>query len=626
MRGFDEMSIETDQAVRPVALGETALNIVRRAALLLWPAWNLLTTVVKRGGGSWLARIIGSSLARRIFVSNIAGLFILMVGILQLSRHNAWLIDSKRDSLIAQGEIIAAGIASNATIEKGDRVVLDPDKLPELEGGLVPFRNDGFASLDLSIRPEVVTPVLRRLMQRTKNVRARIYARDGALIIDSAQILQRGQMARNEPAFADRPKARTFWTKLAEKINGSDLPVYQEIGSANGATYPEVRMALGSGITTPMVLLTKDGEQIVSIAAPIRRAGAVQGVLLLSTKPGEIDDILDSERKVLFTIAGLALLATILASMLLTRTVAGPMRRLSAAAEHVSHNITARQELPEFKGRTDEVGQMAQAFRSMTAALYRRIEASEKFAADVAHELKNPLTAARSTAESLTYAKSDEHRNQLVTQIQVEIKRLNRLITDVSNASRLDAELARQQTEPVDLALLTTGIVTTFRDILSEKTKTISIEVSPSLARQNLVIEGHEGRISQVITNLIDNALSFSPESGAVAVKLRRDGPIIRIAIEDQGPGIEDDKLETIFDRFYTYRPTAESSRGSNSGLGLSISREIVRAHGGQVWAENCYSDRAHLKRSGAIFIVELPAAQGVAHGARSAANRSRRI
>ncbi|MEQ1616219.1 MAG: stimulus-sensing domain-containing protein, partial [Hyphomicrobiaceae bacterium] len=422
---------------------------------------------------------------------------------------------------------------------------------------------------------------------------------------------------------ADKPKARTIWTRIAEQLNGSDLPVYQEIGTASGTTYPEVRMALGSGISTPMVLLTKDGEQIVSVAAPIRRLGAVQGVLLLSTKPGEIDDILDSERKAIFTLAGIALLATILASMLLTRTVAGPMRRLSAAAEHVSHNITARQDLPEFKGRTDEIGQLAAAFRSMTAALYRRIEASEKFAADVAHELKNPLTAARSTAESLTYAKTDEQRNQLVTQIQLEIRRLNRLITDVSNASRLDAELARQQTEPVDLSVMTNGIVSTFRDILSDQPKSISIETPASSAGLSLVVEGHEGRMSQVLTNLIDNALSFSPADGAVKVRLQRNGAQVEVAIEDDGPGIDEDKLETVFDRFYTYRPTAVSSRGSNSGLGLSISREIVRAHGGQIWAENRYDDGLSGRRIGARFVVQFPASSPGTATQRAAANRS---
>jgi two-component system sensor histidine kinase ChvG len=446
------------------------------------------------------------------------------------------------------------------------------------------------------------------------------------LIVDSAQILQRGQIARNEPVPADKPKARTIWTRLAEQLNGSELPVYQEIGTASGTTYPEVRMALGSGISTPMVLLTKDGEQIVSVAAPIRRLGAVQGVLLLSTKPGEIDDILDSERKAILTLAGLALIATILASMLLTRTVAGPMRRLSAAAEHVSHNITARQNLPEFKGRTDEIGQMATAFRSMTAALYRRIEASEKFAADVAHELKNPLTAARSTAESLTYAKNDEQRNQLVTQIQLEIRRLNRLITDVSNASRLDAELARQQTEPVDLSIMTNGIVSTFRDILSDQPKSISIDMPAGNAGQSLVVEGHEGRMSQVLTNLIDNALSFSPTDGAVKVRLLRNGSKVEVAVEDEGPGIDEDKLETVFDRFYTYRPTAESSRGSNSGLGLSISREIVRAHGGRIWAENRYANGHDGPRIGARFVVQFPASQPGPITQGQAANRNRRI
>ncbi len=605
------MVFDTDRSGSTVGTLETMVAWLRRLGMALLPIWTALATIVKRGGGSWLARVIGSSLARRIFVSNIAGLCVLLVGILQLSKHNAWLIEAKRDSLIAQGEIIAAGIASNATVEKGDRerIVLDPDKLPEIEGGRTPFRNDAYAALDLSIRPDVVTPVLRRLMQRTKNVRARIYARDGALIVDSAQILQRGQVARNEPEPADRPKARTIWTKLAELYNGSELPVYQEIGTASGTTYPEVKMAFSSGATTPMLLLSKDGEQIVSIAAPIRRAGAVQGVLLLSTKPGEIDDILDAERIVIFSIAGLALLATILASMLLTRTVAGPMRRLSAAAEAVSHNIAARQDLPEFKGRTDEVGQMAVAFRSMTAALYRRIEASEKFAADVAHELKNPLTAARSTAESLTYAKTDEQRNQLVTQIQVEIKRLNRLITDVSNASRLDAELARQQTEPVDLTVLTGNIVSTFRDVLSEAAKSVVIDVQSTHAGQTFVVEGHEGRLYQVLNNLIDNALSFSPDDGEVAVRLSRDGAVIHVAVEDHGPGIDEDRLETVFDRFYTYRPTANSSRGNNSGLGLSITREIVRAHGGRVWAENRYAPGVASggPRLGARFVVEFP-------------------
>jgi two-component system, OmpR family, sensor histidine kinase ChvG len=562
-------------------------------------------------------RFISGSLARRIFFANLLGLTTLVAGILFLSQHHAWLIDAKRESLIAQGEIIAAGIASNATMDKG-RMVLDPDRLPDIEGARIPFRTDGFAASDLTIRPELVMPVLRRLMQFSSTVRARVYTNQGKLVVDSAHMLQRGQIARSEPEAADQPRAKTNWTRVAEWFNrfsGTNLPVYQEIGTADGTTYPEVRMALSSGATTPMLLLTQDGEQIVSIAAPIRRAGAVQGVLLLSSKPGEIDKVLGAERKAIFSIAGLALLASMLASLLLSRTVATPMRELSKAAEHVSHNITARRELPEFPGRRDEVGQMATAFKAMTSALYKRIEASEKFAADVAHELKNPLTAARATAESLTYAKTNEQRDQLVKQIQGEIQRLSGLITDVSNASRLDAELARQQTVPVDLSRVANTLVTTFRDILSDGEKKIELDLGQSLSATPFTVDGHEGRLAQVATNLIDNALSFSPPSGKVIVRLERlAGDIVELAVEDQGPGIEEDKLETVFKRFYTYRPTAQSSRGRNSGLGLAISREIVVAHAGTVWAENRYAadDEHHTKRLGCRFVVHFPATRPV--------------
>jgi two-component system, OmpR family, sensor histidine kinase ChvG len=596
---------------------------------------RVLTPAIAKLAQGWAAflrfppiRFMSGSLARRIFFANVLGLATLVTGILVLSQHNAWLIDAKRESLIAQGEIIAAGIASNAAMDKG-RMVLDPDRLPEIEGARIPFRTDGFAATDLTIRPELVMPVLRRLMQFSSTVRARVYTLEGKLVVDSAHMLQRGQIARSEPDADAKPRAKTNWTRVVERffrVGGTTLPVYQEIGAADGTTYPEVRMALSSGATTPMLLLTPDGEQIVSIAAPIRRAGAVQGVLLLSSKPGEIDKVLDDERKVIFSIAALALLASMLASLLLSRTVARPMRQLSEAAEHVSHNITARRELPEFKGRRDEVGQMATAFKAMTTALYRRIENSEKFAADVAHELKNPLTAARSTAESLTYAKTDAQRDMLVKQIQGEIQRLSGLITDVSNASRLDAELARQQTVPVDLSKVAEKLVTTFRDILSENDKNIELILASSLMPNPFTVDGHEGRLAQVATNLIDNALSFSPTAGQVSVRIKRLGDIVELAVEDQGPGIEEDKLETVFTRFYTYRPTAQSSRGRNSGLGLSISREIVLAHGGTVWAENRYGDDDphHEKRLGARFVVQIPAIRAVTTN-RSIASRVRR-
>ncbi len=576
---------------------------VHRAAR---PARELLLAAGVRLVHSRALRLVTGSLLRRIFVSNLLGLLILVGGILYLSKHNVWLIDAKRESLRSQSEIIAAAIAANATVET-ERIILDPDKLPEAENALIPFRDDGFAALQLSIRPERVTPILRRLVQPTNN-RARIYSRDGTLIADSSQLLSRGLIAK-PPEPKSRPDTKNFWTRLTKWLLNADLPVYKEIGNANGNFYPEVRMAM-TGTTTPMLLLNENGEQIVSVAAPIQRARTVQGVLLLSSRPGEIDEALNQERWTILKIALMALAATLAASMLLARTVAGPMRRLSAAAEHVSRHISARHDLPSFGDRSDEVGQMSTAFRNMTTALFRRIEASEKFAADVAHELKNPLTAARSTAEALTYARNDTEREQLIGQIQGELKRLNRLITDVSNASRLDAELALQQTEPVALCKLLDGIVTTFSDILGDSGKSIAFEVDPRCSEDSLVVNGHEGRLSQVITNLVDNAISFSPEGGTVLVRAGRCGKFIEIRVEDDGPGISPENLEKIFRRFYTYRPTSESSRGNNSGLGLSISREIVMAHGGEIWAENRMAEGAGPDDQplGARFIVQLPA------------------
>jgi two-component system sensor histidine kinase ChvG len=404
-----------------------------------------------------------------------------------------------------------------------------------------------------------------------------------------------------------------------------ELPVYREIGSANGTVYPEVRMAL-SGSTTPMLLVNEKGEQIVSLAVPIQYRKAVQGVLLLSTRPGEIDEVLSEERNVIIALALTAFAATLLASFLLARTIAGPMRRLSEVAENVSRNIKARDELPELAHRTDEVGQMAAAFREMTASLHRRIEASERFAQDVAHELKNPLTAARSTAEALAYAKSPAQHEELVRQIQGELKRLNKLITDVSNASRLDAELALQETEPVDMREVLRGIAEVFRDILGGDTRRIELDIAEQAHDPAAyVVRGLDARLGRVITNLLDNAISFAPENGVITVSARRVGPEIEIVVEDDGPGIPADKLEDIFKRFYSDRPQTDRTVGKNSGLGLSISREIVNAYGGRIWASNrkqqangsaaWHDDQVSLRDqrspgvAGACFTVRLPAA-----------------
>ncbi len=568
-----------------------------------------------------IVRFFSASLLRRILISNLMGFFILLGGILYLGWFHTWLIDAKLDALKTQGKIIADAIAANATVVR-EHIVLDPNKLPDTPDAQQQFPDDGLAALELSIHPEEVTPILRKLIQPT-NTRARVYASDGTLIVDTARTLAQWTALRNEQSEKQHPKTQNVWTMLTRYFFKEPIPVYQEIGSSNGMAYKEVRAAL-TGEERSMLLLNKKGEQIVSMALPIRRFKNVQGVLLLSTLPGQIDKILREERTVILILAAVALLASVVTSLLLARTVAGPMRRLSAAAEQLSRSITAPQQLPEFAERNDEVGQMAGAFKAMTAALYRRIEASEKFAADVAHELKNPLTAARSTAESLAFAKTEEQRDQLIEQIQGELKRLNRLITDVSNASRLDAELARKETRTIDVTTMLRNVVTIFRDIIGSDSRRIELVITPEPYNGAYFIVGDEGRLGQVLTNLFDNAVSFSPEGGVVTVRARTSGPFVEILVEDQGPGIPPDRLEIIFDRFYSDRPATDQSRGKNSGLGLSISREIALAHGGQIVASNrCEPGAGEGARpAGACFILRLPIAVQAQRGGATVGRR----
>ncbi|MCB1514848.1 MAG: stimulus-sensing domain-containing protein, partial [Hyphomicrobiaceae bacterium] len=402
------MAFGTERSPAPLGLGKA--NTEERS--------GMGATLSRWWSNQPLPRFLSRTLLRRILVSNLVGLVIFSVGILLISSSRGWLIDAKRESLRVQGEIIAAAIAGDAKVET-ESLTLDPTKLPETTDARIPFRDDGFAALELSIRPERVAPILRRLIQPT-NTRARIYARDGTLIVDSDKLLHRGAILQPGEAGKDddetangRIKTKNFWTKLTRWFLDKELPVYREIGSNLGTNYPEVRIAMAGGTPTPMVLLSEKGEQIVSLAVPIQRMKAVHGALLLSTRPGEIDEIAAEDRNKILLMALLALATTVSTSLLLARTVAGPIRHLAETADIVSNDINARHALPEMSGRRDEVGLLAQSFTKMTAALFRRLEASDRFAADIAHELKNPLTAARSTAESLGFAKTDEQRSQL---------------------------------------------------------------------------------------------------------------------------------------------------------------------------------------------------------------------
>ncbi|HEX7531733.1 MAG TPA: sensor histidine kinase, partial [Methyloceanibacter sp.] len=435
-----------------------------------------------------------SSLTRRIVVLNLIGLAILVSGILYLNQFRAGLIDAKVQSLLTQGEIIARAIAASAGVDTNE-VQLDPEKLLETEQG----QSDDDAlggSLEFTIDPERAAPILRPLVKPTGS-RARIYNRDGALILDSDTFYSRGEVLRYDlpPPDAEKPDALTsFWQAVKTRMRQYDLPLYTEIGGANGKAYPEVATAL-TGTSVPIVRINDKGELVVSVAVPIQRMRAVLGVLLLSTRGGDIDNIVAAERWGIVRVSLFAAAVTIVLSVILANTIAGPMQRLSAAAERVRHSVKARAEIPDFTDRSDEIGHLSGALRDMTKALYGRIDAIESFAADVAHELKNPLTSLRSATETLPLAKTDESKERLMDIIKHDVRRLDRLISDISDASRLDAELAREDATPVDMAELLRTTVSLFNDIHRDDTPEVVLEIAYSGGARPYHAIGHDSRL-----------------------------------------------------------------------------------------------------------------------------------
>ena len=549
-----------------------------------------------------------SSLTRRIVFLNLAGLIALLSGVLYLSQFRAGLIDARVQSLLVQSEIIAGAIAASATVET-DSITIDPDRLLELQAGESYGPADDTASgIEFPINPERVAPLLRRLVSPTKT-RARIYDRDGVLLLDSRNLYGRGDVLRFDlpPPNTDTPgiMERGF-IAIRRWFGRGDLPLYKELGPENGKGYSEIGVAL-NGLHASMVRVNERGEVIVSVAVPVQRFRAVRGALMLSTQGADIDEMVEAERLAIFKVFLVAASVMIVLSMLLAGTIAGPVRRLAEGAERVRRRIRTRVEIPDFTQRRDEIGHLSGALRDMTGALYTRIEAIESFAADVAHELRNPLTSLRSAVETLPMAKTDANRKRLLDVIEHDVKRLDRLISDISDASRLDAELQRHEVATVELAKLLAALVQAANEIHTDDVKvTLAFEGS---ALTNFQVHGHDSRLGQVVSNLLDNARSFSPPGGSVRITCRRLKNEIEIVVDDDGPGIRPEALDKVFERFYTDRP--HQGFGQNSGLGLSITKQIVEAHGGRIWVENrtVATGPGELPRVlGARFIVRLPA------------------
>jgi len=539
-----------------------------------------------------------SSLSRRIVFLNLLALAALVAAILFLNQSRSSLIDAEVRSLTAQGELIANSIAAQATNVPGTAVLRTPQEALDLEAAA-----DYVAGLEFPIDPARAGTLITYL-SASAGPRVRVYDATGNRIVDSdsAEITRADlpPIGQGEPSLLER-----IWNSATGWFRRTDLPIYTEYDRSEGLNYEEVAAAITGDMTT-LTRVTEGGELMVTVAVPIQGYQTIQGAVLLTTREGDIDDIIAEERNAILKVFAVAAIVSVLLSFLLAGTIATPLRRLASAADHVRKGVRSRPQIPDFSKRGDEIGDLSLALRDMTSSLFNRIDAIERFAADVSHELKNPLTSLRSAVETLPLAKTKDSKDRLAGIIQHDVKRLDRLISDISDASRLDAELSRRDADPFDLSkLLETLVVLSNESGEGESLLILSIEEAGD---DGYVVLGHDIRVTQVLSNLIDNARSFSPPGKDIRISARRDGTDVEVLIDDSGPGIKNENVERIFDRFYTDRPGIEEF-GQNSGLGLPISRQIVEAHGGRIWAENILDDRGDEKVMGARFGVRLPVA-----------------
>jgi two-component system sensor histidine kinase ChvG len=517
---------------------------------------------------------------RRILTLNVLALIIPVVGLLYLDQYRDSLITAELEALKTEGQLFAVALGETGVTagELGDERLM----------------------------PETARLTLRRMVEISKN-RARLFALDGSLVADSLRLLSPEGDVEIVPLEPPKPQSlfetmlNDIYDWVVEQLPASRRwPLYPDATQDRVGIFPEVGRAL-AGEVGRAVYERPNGNVVLHVAVPVQRYRQVMGTLLMSSEGGAIDAAVRSVRFDILKVFGVALAITILLSLYLARTIARPIRRLADTAERVRRGHGRQIDIPDFSRRRDEIGDLSGALRDMTAALWARMDAIERFAADVAHEIKNPLTSLRSAVETVARLEDPNQQKRLMTIILDDVERLNRLISDISDASRLDAELSRAEMGPVDIANMLRALAD-----LHEATKGDGPPLKVEIASlQSLVVHGIEGRLVQVWRNLISNAASFSPPGGSIRIAAARDGDRVRVTVADDGPGIPAGKLTAIFDRFYSERPAGEKF-GTHSGLGLSISKQIIEAHHGHIAAENRMTPDGRIL--GAVFIVTLPA------------------
>jgi two-component system sensor histidine kinase ChvG len=522
-----------------------------------------------------------SPLTRRILTVNLIALGTLVAGLLYLGEYRRSLIKNELASLQVQAEMFAAALGEGAVVSDtptGQYLVSD-----------------------------IAYQITRRLAQTT-GTRARLFRADGVLIADSRWLGAAGGAVQIEilaPPKADFDVLTYVldqYERLARKIRDEEkLPKYHESPLQTANDYFEASAALQGDSAVAARRFGQSGL-ILSASVPVQRYKQIMGSLMLSKDGKSIEDAVYDVRLDILKVVAVAMLITILLSLYLASTIARPIRKLAESAERIRHDHGRTATIPELIRRKDEIGDLATSLREMTEALWLRMDAIERFAADVAHEIKNPLTSLRSAVETAGRIEDPEKRTKLMAIIQDDVARLDRLISDISDASRLDAELSRSELAPVDLAGLINALAEMHNSTSDGERIPVQLEI---ISNSDMVVEGIEDRLVQVFRNLITNAVTFSPEGGRIKIGLGQENGWLVVTVDDDGPGIPHDKEAEIFDRFYTSRPEGEKF-GTHSGLGLAISKQIIDTQDGEISATNRRAPDGGIL--GARFIVRLPA------------------
>ncbi|WP_170518087.1 ATP-binding protein [Ruegeria atlantica] len=526
----------------------------------------------------------GSPLARRIITFNLIALVILVTGLLYLDDSREEQVQQTARNLIGDAQLVSnvfeAQLRQNQSGTAQDAAALDV--------------KDTLAGLSLPDGGEVfVYDMDGTLIGWTRGVSTS--TQTYALLKTEAEV-QTGSTLISDALNA-------VWTGLSRVFTRSDPDEAPTLAQR----VQEIIPLSIQGQKQIEAVKDDAGQTVIVAAAPILQSGEPVGAVAMAGPAGQIDALARRAQERILQMFVVALLVSIGLSLVLASTIANPLADLAAAAEMGKDRGAGvnpgRIRIPDLSARPDEIGRLSRALRGMVTALYNRIDANEQFAADVAHEIKNPLASLQSAVGTLRVVKRDDQRDKLLGVIEHDVRRLDRLVSDISNASRLDAELVKEEEQPFDLLKLLGNI----GQYLGEEARTKGIDYITDLPSQSIVVNGLEARLAQVFVNLITNAISFCEDSDAIRVWVRRRENRVLIVVEDTGPGIPEQALTKIFKRFYSQRP--DEHFGNNSGLGLAISKQIVEAHGGVIWAENIRPTEADVTSDpqGARFVVGLP-------------------